>query len=160
MTNIVLYKDVNNNLWLYEGYDTDIKMHKVIVVDEDDGYYTNTNITCYLTDEELAQCTEVHINIHKYEDDDCVPTVYEETPCSEIGENFDDIYPLDNVHITKLNEKGDTKVYFKQFISAFANEDYAKTLVLWDKYHKTFKGQQIAVANEIIKMIDLPKPLF
>ena len=60
---ITLYKDTNNNLWDYVGYEADIKMHKVIVVDEDDGYYTNTNITCYLTDEELANCTKIEVEV-------------------------------------------------------------------------------------------------
>lgn len=48
---------------------------------------------------------------------------------------------------------------FQQFLLAYANGNYSEALSLWDKHHKTF-GKYSAVANEIIKLIDPPKPLF
>lgn len=57
---IKLLKDPNGNFWHYEQK-MDDGFHQVTVVDEDEGYYTNTNITWYLTDEELANCIEIKI---------------------------------------------------------------------------------------------------
>lgn len=63
MEKITLYKDTNGNLWDYVGYDADNKLHQVIVVDEDDGHYTNTSITWYMTDEEFADCQAIKVEV-------------------------------------------------------------------------------------------------
>ena len=55
----LLLKDPNGNLWYYVSKDGDL--HKVTVVDEEDGCYTNTNITWYLTEEEFNQCTKIEV---------------------------------------------------------------------------------------------------
>ena len=60
---ITLYKDINGNLWHYEGYDTEHQWHNVVVVDEDEGHYTHTGITSCLTDEEFAQCTKIEVEV-------------------------------------------------------------------------------------------------
>ena len=57
---MTLYKDTNNNLWHYESYDTE---HQMVVVDEDEGHYTYTNITWGFTDEELANCTKIEVEV-------------------------------------------------------------------------------------------------
>ncbi len=61
--NITLLKDENGNLWNYIGYDEQSKLHQVTVVDEDNGYYTDTSITWYMTDEELANCTKIEVEV-------------------------------------------------------------------------------------------------
>ena len=58
---ITLLKDESNNLWHYEKQDG--KLHQVTVVEEDDGHYIRTNITWYLTDEELANCTKIEVEV-------------------------------------------------------------------------------------------------
>lgn len=58
-----LYKDTNGNLWYYEGYDEQSKLHRVVVIDEDDGHYTNTSITWYMTDEEFNECTTIELEV-------------------------------------------------------------------------------------------------
>lgn len=46
---------VDNNLYDYIGYDEEIKMHKVAVVDiDEEGYLTNTHIPWYFTDKEIS----------------------------------------------------------------------------------------------------------
>jgi hypothetical protein len=60
---MTLYKDTNNNLWDYLEYDDESQMHLVTVVDEDDGHYTNTGITWGFTDEELANCTKIEVEV-------------------------------------------------------------------------------------------------
>ena len=63
MEKITLYKDTNGNLWYYDGYDEVDKLHKVTVVEEDNGHYINTSITWYMTDEELANCTQIEVEV-------------------------------------------------------------------------------------------------
>ena len=60
---IKLLKDENGNFWCYIGYDETEDWHEVTVVDEDNGYYTNTNITSYLTNEEYANCTQIEVEV-------------------------------------------------------------------------------------------------
>lgn len=60
---ITLFKDTNNNFWHYESYDEQSKLHQVTIVDCDDGHYINTNISWYMTDEELNHCTKVEVNV-------------------------------------------------------------------------------------------------
>lgn len=60
---ISLYKDTNDNLWNYIEYDEQSKLHIVTVVDEDEGHYTDTGITWCLTDEELANCTKIEVEV-------------------------------------------------------------------------------------------------
>ena len=64
-------------------------------------YGINENAEIYVVDEDNR--VECYFESIGYEDDDCVPTVYEMTSYSEIGKDFDDIYPFDNIAITKLN---------------------------------------------------------
>ena len=59
--NITILKDKNGNLWYYEGQDGEL--HQVTVVEEDDGHYVCTNITWYLTDDELANCTKIELEV-------------------------------------------------------------------------------------------------
>lgn len=60
---MTLYKDSNNNLWNCIGYDEQSKMHIVTVVDDDEGYYTDTGITWPMTNEEFAECTKIEVEV-------------------------------------------------------------------------------------------------
>ena len=61
--NTTIYKDANGNLWYCVDYDTNDKLYEVTVVDEDNGHYTNTNITWYMTEEELNECTTLEVEV-------------------------------------------------------------------------------------------------
>lgn len=63
MAKVELLKDAYGNLWDYIGYDADTNTHSVVVIDVDDeGYYTNTCITCFMTDDEYKATTKVIID--------------------------------------------------------------------------------------------------
>lgn len=59
---MTLYKDTNGNLWDIK-YDEQSEMYLATVVDEDDGYYTYTNITWPMTNEEFANCTKIEVEV-------------------------------------------------------------------------------------------------
>lgn len=58
---IELLRDINGNLYCYEGIDEDTPYHKATIVEEYDGKYINTMMTVYMTDEELAQTTKITV---------------------------------------------------------------------------------------------------
>lgn len=57
-----IYKDENGNLWNWCDYDKDEKLHKMTVVECDDGHYTDTCITWFFTQAELNAMTKISIN--------------------------------------------------------------------------------------------------
>ena len=58
-----LLQDMNGNLFHYEGLDEDIPYHKATIVKECGGRYVLTDITCYLTEEELAETTKIRVEM-------------------------------------------------------------------------------------------------
>jgi hypothetical protein len=58
---IELLKDKNGNLWYHDDYDETTKKHTVMVVEEDKGYYINTNIAWYMNDEEINECQIIKV---------------------------------------------------------------------------------------------------
>ena len=62
MAKVELLKDANGNLWDYIGYDEEIEMHQVEVIDCDEGIYTRTAITCFMSDDEYKATTKVIID--------------------------------------------------------------------------------------------------
>ena len=60
---ITIYKDADGNLWNYIDYDVDDKTHKMTVVEEDDGHYTDTGITWYMTQAEFNQLAKIEVEV-------------------------------------------------------------------------------------------------
>ena len=58
-----LLQNTNGNLFFYEGLDEDTPYHKVTLVEKCGDKYVRTDITCYLTEEELAQTTKVTVEM-------------------------------------------------------------------------------------------------
>ena len=58
-----LLEDMNGNLFHYEGLDEDTLYHKATLVDKCGSRYVLTDITCYLTDEELSQTTKIQVEM-------------------------------------------------------------------------------------------------
>ena len=58
----ILLKDTNGNLYAYERYDADARIHEVLDVEPNGDSYVCTNNTWYMTDEELVTCTLVLVN--------------------------------------------------------------------------------------------------
>ena len=56
---IELLRDINGNLFYYEGLDEDTSYHKATMVEEHNGRYINTSIMVYMTNEELEQTTRI-----------------------------------------------------------------------------------------------------
>ncbi len=63
MAKITLFADARGNLYYNEGQFMGENLYQLVLVDECDGHYTYTGETWYVTDEELAEMTEIIVDI-------------------------------------------------------------------------------------------------
>lgn len=62
----VFFKDEKGNVWDCIGYADDTCEYEVVVVDiDDDGHYTSTNITWYMSDDEFDKLERIEVEVDK-----------------------------------------------------------------------------------------------